>query len=222
MENKLTVLTIIILFLVMLALIWNNISVDKLRKQLAQGTSSLPDEKYFELKFRIQFLMFSFAAIVFVAGLLGLSSITEIQNDVYKELNEITGNHTKRMDTLIDVRVDQAAKQIDTAYFNLLNDSETVNATIKNYLTEVKNLNNKVGYNNMFIVNELVIETKKSKQKISFKGIGFRNFKTIPAVFIQPKSNSKIRLIGVTKESFEILIEENDGKEIKVSLMIFN
>jgi len=126
------------------------------------------------------------------------------------------------MDTLIDVRIGQAAKQIDTAYFGLLNDSESVSANIKEYIRQIEKLNSKAGYNNMFIVDELVIETNRRKQKIYFKEIGFSNFKKKPTVFIQPKSKSIVQLISVNKESFEILIEEQVGNEVKISVMIFN
>ena len=76
----------------MLLLLWNNTSVDKLRKLISQGTNVLPDDRYFELKHKIQYLTFAFSLIVIIIGLLGLNTITKIQADVLKNLNVLHSN----------------------------------------------------------------------------------------------------------------------------------
>lgn len=204
MEEKLLILVIILILLILVVLIWNNNSLDKLRKILKEGSNQIPADNYFELKYKIQFLTFSFSLIVITAGLIGYNSINAIKVDIYKDITISANKYSARLDSLNNKRFNQI---------------DTINKTVVESISNLKSLQELHGYNQFFVVNSLIIESPKPIEIIKFKDIGFEDFETVPTIFIQSKNKSRVTVLNVTKSQFTL--EISSKKVVDLSLMIF-
>lgn len=214
MEQKLLITLILVVIVGVVFLLWNNMTLGNILKIAKKGEHHLPDEKYFDLKYQMQYLVFAFILVVTFIGVIGYTSLLEIKTEVLTELNKMTVMHIERVDSLVDSRIDIANSAIT-------NSSKETQKSLDEYINSVKDLNKKIGYNNMYIIHDLVVNKIDSKVKtITFKELGFKSFSEIPCIFIEPRGDAIVKLIKITKDSFDVIIDNKNDSTV-MSLMIF-
>lgn len=81
MLSKIELVIFFALISLILMILWNNLSLDRLRKIIKNGDNQMPDDKYFELKYKNQYLIFSGVLIVSFIGALGYNTFKDIKLD---------------------------------------------------------------------------------------------------------------------------------------------
>lgn len=237
METYINTFFIILLAAIAFLLLWNNLSIERLKKLTKENKAHLPDDKYFELKYQYKYLVFVvlFSSIIITS--LGYNSIAEIKNNLFKELSQNAITQNKRTDSLISQRIDLANKNILEAHNKMVAtykaQKEYINKTSKmlkeqmdyvhKYVKFVENLTKKMGYNNLYVVRDMeIVRPTNGRITFSFKRMGYGPFKKVPTVFIESKYGSKVSLINVTKKYIELKIDKSISDTTYVSAIIFN
>lgn len=204
MENKLLILIAIILFAIFIINLINGLLFKKIIDLGSKGNSLLPDEKYFELKSKIESLVTIFSFIVVIAGLLGYSSFMSIQTAVLETVNKTVEKDIKSINIADSVMMQRSKENtvlLDTLkilrneYFKELTTSaEKMNWDLSSYANEVRRMNEKLGFNNIYATNTLEIPLNKGQKnyKVFFNQIDIPKFNSVPALVIQPKDGSII------------------------------
>ncbi len=84
MEKLITILIVILIIFTL----WNIINVRSFKKILSNNENRLADDKYFELKYKIEFLIAAFSGIVIVVGYLGYGSLDNAENELKKNMQD--------------------------------------------------------------------------------------------------------------------------------------
>ncbi|HEX2866992.1 MAG TPA: hypothetical protein VHO03_08105 [Ignavibacteriales bacterium] len=244
MEDKIILIILFSLTASILVVLWNTLSIERLRKTLKEGKNLDPDEKYFELKYKIQYMGFAGTLILAFVGALGYSNFKDIKTDLKKNLDEMTDIYNKKMlsqanyylnqtDTLLRVRIDNTNKAFSDSYDSLnkdLNDSynelnsEVVSARkeVAGYNEKMKMLNERIGYNKLYVIDEYKLTNLQLYNKvIPFKNLGFNNLKTIPTVFVSPKTDFNATIKKVTQESLELEVKNAKTDTVSVGILLF-
>jgi len=79
--------------------IWNLISLKRLSKNSTKKDKQLNDSKYYELKYKSEFIIAVFSIVATVAGILGYNSITSAKNEIKADLLA----KTKSIDSIINI-----------------------------------------------------------------------------------------------------------------------
>jgi hypothetical protein len=237
---------IIVLVFTVIALlifsVWNLLTLKNLTKDKANYGNQLQDPKYFELKYKIEFLIAIFSVIVALAGLLGYNTLqnakSEIKADINKELQPI------------DIRIKNTEISInknDSIVNSLGSKTETISDSLIKYDFKVKRQNTNLTYlenkiaiingkniikQNYYIVSS--IKYKYDENDNSDKQFYFSNLRTssgdklpyfeLPPLIIPiPESNVMADIIDITNESFKVgcLGYYSKVDSVKVSILIF-
>ncbi|MGE0076447.1 MAG: hypothetical protein AB7S48_01155 [Bacteroidales bacterium] len=196
-----------------------------LRFKRNENETSISDEKYYELNYKIQLLIASTSIIVVVGGFLGYNSITSIKSDYNDNVKQYkvklkqydsTLNYYKKLVVSID------SQRIQTI--------EALNVSVKetNRLkTDLINLQKEFSPNvSTFIVKNIFFDRDKSenvrvyyKNLKTIEGVRLPSFDDPPILTILNSGTSTIYLLNITSEYFEyiqgISVELQDPNENK-------
>lgn len=180
-------------------------------------SSSLSDEKYFELKTKQEYIIAASALIFSVISFMGVSSIKEIK----KDLNNSLATETKKLENL-----GRTAEVTNESFSGLSIKGKTIEDSLRSAMNLVEKLKRRVSEIsskdvinlNIFIVDPLVVgdfPIAKEKYYADFRQIKFNTLKTIsgdklpdfkvpPSIICFPSNNATIRVTDITKDGFKI------------------
>jgi hypothetical protein len=238
-----TTSTIILLFLIVLIgfNIWNTVTLKRLLSRPLKN-DQLNDKSYWELKYKMQYMVTVFSVLIAIAAYLGYNTIDDVKESVRKEFQGKLDS-TKANMILIDSQIRNSKIEFDTkvantdsvlnSYQNMLlglsNRTESVKKSIslsdkdlntfKNRIAEINSKN--IIQQNIYIIDNLeyTFGTEWEYKKYYFKdfitntGQKLPNFKKNP--FILPVSNQgyTFSINKVTTESFELVISNASPTE---------
>lgn len=195
--------------------------------------SSLTDEKYFELKARQEYIIYSSILVFSVITFLGINSINDLKQSMSKEL-EI---ERRKLDSL--------NKDALNKYFGLNKKGDAFSSSVDSALTDLDKLNRRmyslskkdILNQNIYIVDPINLSSYKLESD-EYRTIKFEDLNTISGVKL-PKFKAPPSIIGfssteawlivkdVTSESFKLRLDYIqseksglNGSNIKVSLWI--
>mgnify|MGYP001627550680 CR=1 FL=1 len=226
---------VVFLFVIIVFNVWNAINLYSLKKRPSKQTG-IDDPKYWELKYKIQFLVASFSLILAVFAFLGYNTIDKIKEAISsgleQKLDSTKNNITELIakQSFIDNRMSEADTLL-TKYQNIIiglsNRQSGVNNSIQTSSTELNKLKGKIseinGKNilqqNIYIVDEILLDVSKVTSGDDWsKIIYFSNLKTISGDKIPPMNNPPFilafsnencdfRVSQVTRESFKLTLQ---------------
>lgn len=214
--------------------IWNIANFKELLKKPLRKDSELNDKKYWELKYKQEYMVAVFAVVVGVITWLGYHSISDIKQDVRAELASKLDSTKKAIDSIekrqssVDSRLRNSDSILSSAqniilgltdrerYLNgSLNLRNLDLAALKTRISEINEKN--ILQQNIYIVDNVEYtfsenwEYKKYYYRDLLTNTGQRlpNFKKPP--FILPVSNEgfTFSIQEVTTESFELIPSNN-------------
>lgn len=215
-----TILVLTVIALIVFS-VWNLLTLREIKAKSRNNEKELLDQKYFELKYKIEFLVAIFTVLVALAGFLGYNSIqnakSEIQSNLNKEVS-IIENRIKNTDKTISDK-DSIVNRLNGKLNVISENSSTTENTIKNQKERLNLLVNKIeviNKKNIIKQNYYIVSLKNYKydendttnHKFYFKdlktnlGDNLPNFKIAPIVI--PVSESAITILSVNKESFKV------------------
>lgn len=233
--------TLVISFLIATIIfnVWNAIDLRSLRKSTLSN-DQLKDSKYWELKYKIQFLVSAFSAIVIIAAFLGYNTIDNIRDSVSKEINQKLDS-TKKAVVSLGEQQEEIHRKVDSTGFKILQyqnvilglsgKQATVRESIKlsthdldNLKEKITEINNKnILQQNIYIVEkelDTTIFTGDQIKVINFSDLITINGDKIPPLksppFILPVSNqgADFHILNVTNTSCKLQLW-GYGEEIK-------
>lgn len=239
MEEKIVLIIVFVLISATILLLWNNITLNKILQLGKKNETHLPDDKYFELKYKIQYMSFAATLLIAIISILGYSTFNNIKNDLKNDLNNVTKEYNTKMkttsaiyDSLINLRIDKINKALSDAYDELTKSSDdayrelnaeltSARKEVTGYNEKMKILSEKIGYKRLYVINDFKIPSLP-RIKMTFQNLGFTNLESVPSVFITPKEDFEVVINKVAKEYVEIGIKNAKTDSVSISLLIFN
>ncbi|MBA6156750.1 hypothetical protein H3Z83_09510 [Tenacibaculum sp. S7007] len=244
-----TFLLIIIGISLLVFNIWNLISLNSLKKNSSKKDKQLNDAKYYELKYKSEFIVAVFSIIVAVAGLLGYNTLNSAKDEIKFDLLK----KTKSIDSIINI-TEKRIKLKDSLLHNIELKQNIINSKIpvneekvnaQNYqIYQIQkvisdlNKNNKIKQS-FYLVRDLSLEINKDYYNTyRFEdlktNIGDRlpKFVNKPFIIIIPESTThlaNIRTDNVTVDKFSATIvggytslnnSDDEPDKFKFSIMI--
>lgn len=211
---------VIIGFSVLIFSIWNHLLLKRHLKNFLNNyrhTSSLTDEKYFELKSKQEYIIATSTIIFAVISFIGFSSIKELKSQLHTQIE----SEIKRIDTL-----KTSADSTSTTFVNLNIKGKTLQDSFRSALELVEVIKKRVSSisskdvirQNIFIIDPFVIDQfpllTNNKDK-GYRLIKFNNLKTIsgqalpkfsnaPSVICFSSTNSSVVIKDITNNGFKI------------------
>lgn len=227
--------------------IWNLISLNRLKQNSNKTNEQLNDAKYFELKYKSEFIVAVFSIIVAVVGLLGYNSINQVKKELKdylilksdmidstltkserklemnnQSLKEIESKQKIIIETLPEneITLQKQNKQIETIH-NLINELNSKNK-IKQEFYLVKSLKIKPNDEGRFTTEILFSELKTTNYD------RLPEFKNKPFLLPIPESTATFDIYDVSLDRFKVSVSTStnyDDKEhgyFLFSLMIID
>jgi hypothetical protein len=120
-----TTIFIILGIAILLYNVWNTIVLKSFFKTSFRR-EPLNDQKYWELKYKVQSLVTIFVIIVGIAGYLGISTVEDVKKSIAREIKPQLDSATRIVDSLRDsLKIYSASMQ------DLRNTSSQVTSTLK-------------------------------------------------------------------------------------------
>lgn len=207
----------IILLIVIFVLIASDVYfLRRIFKSIGKKKKSLPDERYFELKYNINLLKAVSAILIFLLGFLGfttykdITSIAEnnfaqkfsIQNDKIKALDSIVKNYEGLVQSLKSEEGQSIENLNDVKReFGLINRKISQTQEALRYTTKV------------YVVNNLEFSVNGRVKKFYFKNLSniynenLPNFKKTPMVLTQVRGGLTLNIKEITKDYVEFGIQ---------------
>ncbi len=227
-KKPMIILLIIIGVAILTINIWNAISLKQLKRNANKSDNQLNDSKYYELKYKSEFIIAVFSIVATVGGLLGYNTIksaeSKIKEDLLVKTNSIdsiislTEKRLIKKDSIlekIELRQDFITKTIPEND-SKLNNQENQIRLIQSTLNEL-NKNNKIKQS-FYLIKSLEIKSDEEKeQKFYFKdlmtniGDKLPKFKKLPFLIPIPENQADITIYNLTLESFSILVASSIG-----------
>jgi hypothetical protein len=211
-------------FVILVALlvfsVWNWISRRDLKALQKQGIQTLNDSNYYELKYKIQFLIALFSVFVALAGWFGITSIEDVKNQITYDINRSTDSlnlEIIRLEKNIE-RKDSAVRALDRAISNLSDKQPHLNRTTEIQENRISDIENRIrGIENknilketMYVVESIGFKSQGLLAKIYLKelttkdGQKLPNFLSPPLIIPIADSNVPVYVSNITTESFEV------------------
>ncbi|NOU19260.1 MAG: hypothetical protein HOO91_17015 [Bacteroidales bacterium] len=237
---------IIILIITLVALsvfsIWNILSLRELKSKKTSENKELNDSKYFELKYKMEFLVAIFSVIVALAGILGYNSLENAKREIKTELNkELLPVESRIKNTERNIRdKDSIVSTLEVKTVSISNNLSSFDSEVKKNNTNLNSLKNKIDIinskniikQNFYIVNSIKFrfnENDTTMKKFYFAdlktnlGDKLPAFDTSPLVIPVSESNAMVKIWKITNETFEVGCNEFYGNiidTIKFSIVI--
>jgi hypothetical protein len=203
--------------------------------------SEINDQKYWELKFKIESLITTFSVIIAVAGYLGFSTIKDVKDQVTKEIRPQIDSATLHI-TAVENTVKSLRDSL-TKYKNEFNYLDSGATALQDSLSHTKggfskllldiaaiSKKNKIQAQ-VYIVNdlELIIDkpqgdpyyVRNFSALITSTGDKLPTFNKPPLVFAVSKTGGSMYLKNITNTSFELVPGDYLGERPIISLIIF-
>lgn len=133
------ILLIIVGISLLILNIWNLITLNHLNKNLDKTDNQLNDSKYFELKYKSEFIIAVFSIIIAVGGLLGYNTLKSAKNEIKSNLISKTKS--------IDSTLNQTAKRIekkDSILEKIILKQKLINESIPLNDEKIRNQENRI------------------------------------------------------------------------------
>jgi hypothetical protein len=222
----------------------NTILLSRLKRQAKRSISSLNDERYFELKSKIQFVIVTGSIFLLLMGFLGFDSITSSKNAIATELKEVRSD-LANTDSLLLIKKKEISDLGDSLRI-IISDYKTMMTTVSSYNNKISEFEQSVSkvqdalHKNprFYIVNATATTDDLEKRwrtvppgdpvTLYFNGLNTTQGKKLP-IFTKPPDvfilNSDIDLAidSITKESISVYFNgglTNSNKESSFSFWI--
>ncbi len=245
-----TPLLIALIVAVIVLNIWNAFNAYEMRKRPLLN-NEINDKKYWELKYKMQFMLTVFTVIVFAATFLGITTLSNVKSDVRKEFQTSLDSLSGKIDTVknkLAYYTDEATYQFERMdsigrILQLLGiKQKEVSTFISGTYKSANELDGRVKElmkndqirQNMYIVDNVQYKMPNDYamyQKVYFKDLKTVNGNSLPN-FIKPpyviglsSEGSDLLLANVTNDSLELIIStymgERDPKKPFIITLIF-
>ncbi len=223
----------IFLFLILSFLILDFITLNKIRKLGSKDKSMIPDEKYFDLKYKIQYLISIFSVILFIGVFLGYNSIQNIETKISNEISESILDLKSRIaksDTLI-TRHEKSLKEFESEQKKIQDVLKKSNKDVLSLSDSVNELTKKTFVNPKIYICHFLFDEKNvgnpNGEIFYFKDIPTIDknelpiFKKEPSLFFSAIV-MQIEIFEVTKEYFRIGIfsRSDNNCDIDIDMLI--
>jgi len=221
------VILLIIIGVAILTLnIWNLISLKQLKNNSTKSDNQLNDSKYYELKYKSEFIVAVFTIVTAVGGLLGYNTIKNAENNIKEDILL----RTVSIDSLI-IKTENKILTKDSILKKIESRQDIINKVIpqndsklnyqENQIRLIKNTLNKLNENNkikqsFYIVKSLELDNKFTQsKKFYFKdlktniGDKLPKFSKLPFLIKIPESTIDIEIYDLTLESFSVLMSSS-------------
>lgn len=231
MESKILLIIIFVLVVAVLFLGWQAMSLHNIRKYLKEDKQHPPDEHYYELKFRMQFLVFAGVLLIAFAGTLGYTTIMDVKYEIMaemsKEVNDFSDTITMNLaqgvndgmkdafdqiDSLIEIRIDNTNQAFETYYKSVRKELSSYNEQVSNFY----------GYSKMYVISDYRFPHNDTPNWIiSYKNLGMKDINTLPTIFITKKNDFDFKISNIGERDFQLEISNAKQDTIAISLLIF-
>ncbi|NQV18513.1 MAG: hypothetical protein HQ534_08220 [Armatimonadetes bacterium] len=218
----------IFLFLILSFLVFDFITLYKIRKLGSKDKSMIPDEKYFDLKYKIQYLISIFSVILFIVGFLGYNSLKNIETKISDKMSASILDLESRIahsDTII-TRNEKSLKEFESEQKKIQDKLDRSNTDVSKLSDIVNELKKKTFLNPKIYICHFTFDEKKlgdsNGEKFYFRDISTIDknelpFKKEPSLFFSATIN--IEIIEITKEYFKIGMFAYSGN-YKIDMLI--
>lgn len=221
---------IVLIFAVIIIGVWNGCEIRRMNSR-PLGINELNDKHYWELKYKMQFLLTTFTLIAAIAAYFGITTIKGVEEKIRQEFTAVGDSLRRTSDTLKQdfANLEQSSKRTDASLLaaeTIIKNLDTKNQTLaqslqlsRNGLNQLKaniellNENNK-NQSVIYIIDNVIVGDMASNgdwPKIFFKDLKQANgnplpdFETIPILFVASMTGNDASIRNVTRESFEIV-----------------
>ena len=230
--SQFTVILLVVIVSLICLFIWNGITLRTLKKNASLEDKELNDAKYWELKYKYEFLIAIVALVTAIAGFLGYNSLQSIETTVKKEFNNkvdsVKNTLQKTKDSVNNLNDNVKASQsqlqknrslmihLFSQQFELKKSGFQSKKALNDLLNVIDSINvkNKIKSEFYLIPNIKLKGQLFSAEPMKFK---FSELKTNtgdklplfrkPPIIISAMSNStEFKILTVTNESFEVSV----------------
>lgn len=226
------ILIIVFLIVIIIFNIWNAVNLYSIKSKPARH-DALNDSKYWELKFKIQFLVASFSVVLALVAFLGYNTLDNIKDSISENIKlkldstKLTIENLDKKQQYIDGKMNTADAQI-TKYQNIilglsnkqlsvkeaLNLSSTGLSELKERINEINSKN--ILQQNIYIVDEIGMDVSKLPDDmsktfsfsslVSISGDKIPPLKKPPFILAISNQNCDFRVSAVTNSTFKLTL----------------
>lgn len=233
------IILIVVVFSVLVFTIWNIISLRELKS--SRNYKELNDPRYYELKYKMEFLVAVFSIIVSLVGLLGYNSIQNAKDEVKISLNKDLDSIQTNLSA-----IEKTINEKDSLVKNLIAKTNYLNDDISTSASKVKVQNKELNLlrrrieiindknilkKNFYVISSIKYKNTGPPKAYSFKSLTTSNgdrlpeFKFPPVVIPANESSNLLEVIKVTTEEFTISstgfsTDESNSDTLKASFII--
>lgn len=219
-----TINTFIILFAIVIIVfnIWNTFNLSALLKRPLK-VDALNDQKYWELKYKMQYMITVFSIILFIVGYLGYNSLQGVKESVRKEFqgsmdsltsridsfklklsdySSIADNQFERIDSIRKTLIRLGLKQSEVSRFlsGTFQSATDLSARVDELI------NNDQLRQNMFVVDEVAYKMNLATSgEALYTTYYFKDLKTVNGNSL-PKFTKRPYIIGLSNESIDLKV----------------
>ncbi|MCD4746025.1 MAG: hypothetical protein K8R58_06980 [Bacteroidales bacterium] len=216
MEQTILILILIIGIGIFLLMVYDIITLNKIKKLAKKSNSPIQDDKYYDLLYRYKFLMFFISFIALAVGFLGWNSYDGIKEKITEQFNKDISsiNDTISEISSFSINFSKNLKEFEDNYEEI---KENHNKSLK----QISVLDNKISiikeniktFPKIYLIFDLILDDSKRNDDLSYTYY-FKNritmdsrrlptFTIPPLVLIIPSFGS-MSLIEVTKDYFKV------------------
>ncbi|NTW31785.1 MAG: hypothetical protein HGB12_04040 [Bacteroidetes bacterium] len=213
---------VIILSILLIFAGWNFFSTNRLIKNIKSNIKEENnDSRYFELKYRIEFIVAIFSVIIVVIGFLGYNTFENAKKEIHKSIIDkndslfkiLSKNEIKlgKFDSGI-VKLEGKNAKIDSGLLKYDSKAKSLNNSMLNLKNLIEVINSKnILKQNYYIVNSLSINLYNNIKKIYFNdlitdmGDKLPIFTSPPIILPIPEINWQVQVNSIKKDYFEVL-----------------
>jgi len=189
-----------------------------------RGVKALDDEKYFELKYKLEFLTASFWVMVAIGGLLGYNTLKDAKEEVKTEFSNELEALTDQLE-----KVKEEIGSNDSTAKNLRKEFPELEKLVSQLQARIKLINSKnILKQNYYVVRYIdKPDWKKDVFMVFFKdlktssGDRLPKFVSSPVVMVSANAGSLPTITNITKESFEMYYHTSDFGTADINFLIF-
>jgi len=219
--NKLTVFILVLLIIPCVFSIWNLFSVFNIKKGIRENKDN-NDSRFYELKYKIEFIIACFSVIIVVVGILGYNTIENAKkelNEYFIAKNDSLRKSFERTEIKINSKnfeIDFWEKKISSIEENTRN-SSTKAGIVSDRLSKLKQLVDTINSKNIIKQNYYVVKSLKCifsgsqwgktyyfKDLITDIGDRLPKFNTTPLVIPVSEGNWHVEVFARNNEYFKV------------------
>lgn len=185
-----------------------------IHKQIKQNATQIPDERYFELKYRIHFLVWAFGLIVILGALSGYNTLLDIRTDLYQEANKslleerkVRDEFKASYDSLLENSVIQFNKSVTR-----INELQSITQG------RVRSLDNIASVYQNLLASSV---SRADTGKVMVMDLRDLKLTTSPGLIIQATDGS-IEVTELTKHRLAYVLHGTKGRDAQVTLLLFS